>query len=102
MFDSLADGPPAPIGGRCPALQRRGVGTWDRVMAEPESHSRARRAARLAAEYGVDDRAGTGRYAAVVGRDGRAELVRGDDIDGLLTQGELVALVDLDYDAGAR
>jgi hypothetical protein len=38
----------------------------------------------------------------VVRRNGRARLVRGGDIDGLLALGELVALVDLDYDAGTR
>jgi hypothetical protein len=38
----------------------------------------------------------------VVLRDGRAEFVRGDDIDGLLALGELVTLVDLDYDPGPR
>ena len=71
-------------------------------MVTPEPASRAERAARLDAEYGVDDRASTGRYAAVVRRNGRAEFVRGDAIDGLLASGELVALVDLDYDARAR
>jgi hypothetical protein len=71
-------------------------------MSAPETPARAKRAARLAAEHGVNDQAGTGRYAAVVNRDGRAEFVRGDDIDGLLALGELVALVDLDYDPGPR
>jgi hypothetical protein len=72
------------------------------VTALPDHSSRAKRAARLAAEYGVDDRAGTGRYAAVVCRDGSAECARGDEIDGLLALGELIALLDLDYDAGTR
>jgi len=67
-------------------------------MSALETPARAERAGRLAAEYGIDDRAGTGRYAAVVHRDGRAEFVRGDDIDGLLLVGDLVVLVDLDYD----
>jgi hypothetical protein len=65
-------------------------------MAAQDPSARAERATRLAAEYDVDDRRGTGRYAAVVLR---AALARGDDIDGLLAPGELVAPVDLDYDA---
>jgi hypothetical protein len=64
-------------------------------------YSRARRAARLAAEYGVSDPPDTGRYAAVVHRAGRAPADRSDGIDGRLAQGELVALVDLDYDGGS-
>jgi hypothetical protein len=71
-------------------------------MTQPKCRERAKRAARLAADHGIDDRAGDGRYAAVVLRDGSAELVRGDDIHGLLTLGELVALIDLDYEAGGR
>ena len=71
-------------------------------MSAPESPARAKRAAWLAAEHGVDDRGGSGRWAAVVLRDGRAEFVRGDDIDGLLALGELVALVNLDYEPRPR
>jgi hypothetical protein len=82
-----------------PVLRAVDAGTFLPLMAAQDPSSRAQRATRLAAEYDVDDGCGTGRYAAVVLRDGRAELARGDDIDGLLALGELVALVDLDYDA---
>jgi hypothetical protein len=58
--------------------------------------------ARLAAEYGVHPQPGTGRYAAVVARNGGRELVCGDQLAELLGEGELLALVDLDLDRGER
>jgi hypothetical protein len=92
----------APPGVGNPRVGRRGGGYLAWVMSAPEGPARAKRAARLAAEHGVDDQGGSGRWAAVVLRDGRAEFVRGDDIDGLLALGELVALVDLDYEPRLR
>jgi hypothetical protein len=52
----------------------------------------------LASDYGVDSRVGSGRYAAVVRRGEHTELVCGATIRELLGRGELLALLDLDYD----
>jgi len=59
--------------------------------------AREQHTARLAAEYNVESSSGDGRYAAVVRRAGRTELVQGDDINDLLALGELLALVDLGH-----
>jgi len=51
-------------------------------MANAET--RAQRAARPAREYGAEDHAGNGRYAAVVLLRGRTKLVRDGELDHLL------------------
>jgi hypothetical protein len=60
------------------------------------------RLARLGAEHDVRPQPGTGRYAAVLARNGGREMFRSDQIAELLDAGELVALVNLDLAPGDR
>jgi hypothetical protein len=61
-----------------------------------ESAWRRERLAGVAGGYQLCPQSGSGRFAAVVSRDGGRELVHGDQISELLDEGELVALVDPD------
>ena len=66
-------------------------------MNAADERDRDRRALRFADEHAAEPEPGTGRYAVVVGLDGRNRLLRVDDLTDLRPEGTLLALINLDY-----